>query len=99
MQPLNTTWFTALVPTSHLVAGGHFKVCIDLDGTRSILPLGDSGVVVYVSPIISIAPTSIRPLTQGGMVNLVITCSDASACSSATEAYLDTVCADNSTNA
>jgi hypothetical protein len=89
--------FMAIIPSTYLLAGQHYKLCADLDGDTTELPLIDSGEVVYISPVLSVSPIVLRPLTHGGQASLAVTCASDAGCSTATEAFLSTDCATNST--
>ncbi|CAE8599504.1 unnamed protein product, partial [Polarella glacialis] len=71
---------------SSLIKGGTYRLCVDLDGESSAsLPAGDSGLFVYVTGIVAVAPhQSVRP----GRTPLKLECTGG--CSAQSSVYIAT---------
>eukprot|EP00928_Gymnodinium_smaydae_P034938 TRINITY_DN24659_c0_g5_i3.p1 TRINITY_DN24659_c0_g5~~TRINITY_DN24659_c0_g5_i3.p1 ORF type:complete len:2977 (+),score=464.59 TRINITY_DN24659_c0_g5_i3:158-9088(+) len=57
----NAESFLLLVDTRSLDVGRKYRICTDLDGPGAALDVGDSGQIVYTTPLRAVHPDFVRP--------------------------------------
>lgn len=75
-----------LADTTLFQSGQHYRICIDIDRYNADLRSGDTGLMVYTTPVLSVSPSVIDPALQQ---ILTMPCDS---CSTFTEGYLSTDC-------
>jgi hypothetical protein len=74
-----------------LQRGMYYKVCLDADGYAQDMVWGDTGLTIYISPLVGLWPDVVHAKGGGLQSFLEVTC-EVGICSNTSTAYLATAC-------